>query len=240
MKIIALGDTHGRMAWKRIVSNTKFDKVVFTGDYFDSREYISPEQQKSNFQDILTYKRENPDKTILLFGNHEYHYLKNAKEQYSCYQYYESKEFGDMLETALEEKLIQMCFIHEKFLFSHAGVTKTWLRSTGYTGEVNIEYFINALFYSKPEAFKFIRGENHSKDGNDICQSPIWVRPGSLFKDAMDNYTQVCGHTEQIGIDINEIATIIDTLGTSGQYLEIMDGRMAVREQDMLVKKNSI
>ena len=29
MRIIALGDTHGRTDWKQITANEKFDKVVF-------------------------------------------------------------------------------------------------------------------------------------------------------------------------------------------------------------------
>jgi len=240
MKIIALGDTHGRTAWKGIVSNTEFDKVVFTGDYFDSREYISPEQQKANFKEIIAFKKANMNKVVLLFGNHEYHYMKTKEGIYSGYQFFHSEDFKKMVQNALAEKLIQMCYVHGKFIFSHAGITKTWLKSTGYSGEENLESFINALFYSNPQAFKFTRGKNQSNNGNDICQSPIWVRPGSLYKDAIENYTQVAGHTEQIGIDINEVATLIDTLGTSGQYLEIKDGIMAVKEKDILVKKNSI
>lgn len=47
MKLIALGDTHGRTDWKEIVAETEFDKVIFIGDYFDTHENITPEQQKS-------------------------------------------------------------------------------------------------------------------------------------------------------------------------------------------------
>ena len=239
MKIIALGDTHGRTDWKGIVSNTEYDKIIFTGDYFDSREYITAEQQKVNFKEIIAFKKANMNKVVLLFGNHEYHYIKTREGIYSGYQNFHSEDFKNMLQKALVEKLIQMCHVHEKFIFSHAGVTKTWLKSTGYSGEDDLERFINALFYSNPQAFKFTRGANHSSNGNDICQSPIWVRPGSLFKDAIENYTQIAGHTVQTGININEVATLIDTLGTSGQYLEILDGKMAVKEQGIYGKKDS-
>jgi len=44
MRIIALGDTHGRTDWKQITARERFDKVVFIGDYFDTHEDdISPE-----------------------------------------------------------------------------------------------------------------------------------------------------------------------------------------------------
>jgi len=57
MKLIAIGDIHGRTDWKQIISNIEFDKVIFVGDYFDTHEDISPEQQKSNFEDLVEYKK---------------------------------------------------------------------------------------------------------------------------------------------------------------------------------------
>ncbi len=238
MKIIALGDIHGRTVWEKIVSGNEFDKIVFTGDYFDSREHISPEQQKSNFQDIISYKKANMDKVVLLFGNHELHYLKDLKETYTGYQYFQSSDFQKMIQKALNEGLMQMCFIYDKFLFSHAGVTKTWLKSTGYTGEENLEIFINELFQKLPSAFKYKHGKNLFHYGDHVGQSPIWVRPSSLFKDALDDYTHIVGHTVEYKLVINETATIIDTLGTSGQYLAITDGKMTVMEQEVVMKEN--
>lgn len=125
MKILALGDIHGRENWKEIVTNSQFDKIVFAGDYFDSRNYISGKQQMNNFKDLIAYKRANNEKVILLLGNHDYHYLKSATEKYSSYQYYSEKEIQELLEDAIKEELIQLCFAQEKFLFTHAGVTKT-------------------------------------------------------------------------------------------------------------------
>ena len=51
MKIIAIGDLHGRTLWKYIVSKVDFDVVVFIGDYFDTHENISPVQQIKNFKE---------------------------------------------------------------------------------------------------------------------------------------------------------------------------------------------
>lgn len=41
MRVIALGDTHGRLHWKAITSKDDFDKVIFIGDYFDTHDGIS-------------------------------------------------------------------------------------------------------------------------------------------------------------------------------------------------------
>lgn len=229
MKLIALGDTHGRADWKRIVSSVDFDKVVFIGDYFDTHENITPEQQKSNFEDLMAYKREHMDKVVLLLGNHDYHYLRTVEERYSGFQELHKTDIQELLHHALDHDLVQVCYIHENYMFSHAGVTKTWLSHAGYTGEEPLATFINDLFKYQPIAFRFTSGANRSLSGDDICQTPIWVRPTSLALDALDGFIQVVGHTVQRELSIlDDKIVLIDTLGTSGQFLCITDGEMSV------------
>jgi hypothetical protein len=231
MKIIALGDTHGRTYWKQIVSNTEFDKVVFIGDYFDTHEDIPYEQQKSNFEDIVAFKKENRNKVVLLFGNHDYHYLKTVNETYGGFQEKYKTAIQEMLHSALESDLMQMCFVDNNYIFTHAGVTQTWLDNTGYSGEVPIELFINDLFKYQPLAFKFTCGEEKCTYGDEVCQTPIWVRPQSLYQDGILPYIHIVGHTTQQELKITDDEIIlIDTLGTSGQFLCITDGKMSVLE----------
>jgi hypothetical protein len=68
--------------------------------------------------------------------------------------------------------------------------------------------------------------------GDDIEQSPIWIRPRSLFKVNHDTLRkqviQVFGHTQVEKIDTKGLSTgeryyLIDCLGTSGQYMIIDD-----------------
>ena len=76
MKLIALGDIHGRNIWKQILAKEdNFDKIVFIGDYFDSKDGISVLQEIENFKEILELKKKFKDKVVLLFGNHDFHYL---------------------------------------------------------------------------------------------------------------------------------------------------------------------
>jgi len=234
MKVISFGDTHGSSHWKEILQKeTDADKVIFEGDYFDSKngEY-SANSQISNFKEIINLKREEPDKFILLFGNHDHHYLKNIHENYSGYQAEHAHDIGEVIQEALSENLLQMCYIHENFFFSHAGVTKTWCELYGInTNKENIEQSINDQFKFKPHSFNFIMGNNFSQTGDDICQSPIWVRPISLMKDMVDGYIFVVGHTQptkmsQIFIEEGGDSSIIltDTLKTTKEYLSIIDG----------------
>ena len=127
---------------------------------------------------------------------------------------------------------MQMCYIHDKFMFTHAGVTKTFYEDHFGDAE-DIEQSINDLFRYKPDSFRFRSGINESNTGDDVTQSPIWVRPRSLAEDMVEGYTHVVGHTERssiyIGADMkdklpNSSFILIDTLGTSGEYLIIENG----------------
>ena len=71
MRILVLGDTHGRLIWNDIIKNESPDLVVFLGDYVSTHEFISSGQQLSNLEDILNYKENNSEKVILLRGNHK-------------------------------------------------------------------------------------------------------------------------------------------------------------------------
>ena len=54
MKIISIGDIHGRNIWELIVKQeAEADLFVFMGDYFDTRENITAHQQIENFKKIL-------------------------------------------------------------------------------------------------------------------------------------------------------------------------------------------
>ncbi len=228
MKIAAFGDTHGRTNWINHVYKNDFDKIVFIGDYFDSHDDITAEYQKLNFEDLISFNEKNMDKVVLLLGNHDYHYLKPVKEKYRGFQGWQETEIQELLHSALDKDLMQMCFSIDKFLFTHSGVTKTWLASTGYSGEAPLDLFLNDLFKQKPLSFGFNMGDNQSTYGDDITQSPIWVRSKSLLSDMIDDYVQVVGHTpqDQLTVIDNKLA-LIDSLGTSGEYLVIENGVMS-------------
>src|SRR3954452_22915827 len=110
MKIVALGDTHGRTIWKHIVERETYDKVVFIGDYFDTHEGVSVAQQKRNFKDIIECKQSDKNKVVLLFGNHDFHYLSAMGTQYSGYNRYHAAEIEELLLAALDNNYLQMCF----------------------------------------------------------------------------------------------------------------------------------
>lgn len=221
MKTLVIGDIHGRNCWENIVLNNTFDKVVFVGDYFDSYDKnITPQIEINNFKKIIEFKKQNEKKVILLIGNHCWHYFKFTKDKYSGYDFGKSHEVGELLHNALNNNLIQMCYVQDNFIITHAGVTKTWVRDNN-VDVTNIEESINDLLKYKPNAFDFNIGRNWSSTGDDVCQTPIWIRKNSLEKDLIDGYVQIVGHTPQKNIILDNEVIYVDTLGTSNEFLII-------------------
>jgi len=211
MRILALGDTHGRSAWKQHIEKQNPDKIIFIGDYFDNGN-IQAHDQRHNFEDIIELKKSRPDDVILILGNHDLHYL--IDEEYSGYQWQEAPVIEKLLRDNIN--LLQWAHSQNGFLFTHAGVTKSWCKNNGIVQGEDIAEQINQL---PTHAFRFV---GDSFYGDDIIASPVWVRPRSLAQDKIDDWTLVVGHTRQENIDPtnNKTAIFIDAI-EKGQALVI-------------------
>jgi|GEM_PF-551774 predicted MPP superfamily phosphohydrolase len=229
MKTLVLGDIHGRRIWEEIVKNETYDRVIFIGDYFDSHEDgVTAAWQIKNFQDICEFKRNSEVPVILLIGNHDYHYFSCIGENgTSGYQRWSSPNINQVIEE--NKHLMQMAYQIGNILFTHAGVSETFLKDTGAVPKSDdISDYINDLWAYKPHTFQFNGGFN-DYCGESITQTPIWIRPKYLMKDSKNlGVIQVVGHTSQNQIDIKGKATggkyyFIDTLGRNKEYLIIRD-----------------
>lgn len=223
MNILVISDVHGRTDWKTIAAReTNAGKIIFLGDYFDSFD-ISANNQIANFNEIISFKKANNDKVILLTGNHDLHYLPyyiTMNEQYSGFQARHAYTLSDLIQSNIHH--LQMAHQHDSYLFTHAGVTNTWLEHNGFDDQQALTTFLNELFQHKPAAFRF-RGDDPY--GNSIESSPVWVRPESLMKDAYnkEQLKQVVGHTVFKHISIIEGKYFFVDAQESGEYLTISE-----------------
>lgn len=243
-KTILIGDIHGYSTWRDIIRQENPDRIIFIGDYFDSFDIVGTQQVK-NFQEIIDYKENTDKEVILLIGNHDYHYMGHDLEQYSGHQ-------GGLAQTIISNLLfennhhLQMAYQLDNILCTHAGVTEEFLKRSNWdpTTHTMCEW-INELWKYTPKVFGFgyyIPDTEHMQEnGDDIRQSPIWVRPRSLMRDGQKfkkDIIQVVGHTVQNQIDIKGKSTggryyFIDTLGTSGEFLIVEDGVISTGKIEM-------
>ncbi len=221
-KWIAIGDIHGRDTWKPIVEKhiNEVDRIIFVGDYFDSFNIPMPVQIK-NFREIVKFAREGSEKIVLLIGNHDYHYLSMG-ETYSGFNptYAAGIEY-DYLRPNLD--LFKICHREGEFLFSHAGITKTWLNN--FLIDVDdIDSELNGFWQYKQHVFGWRRNPSKKMSaytdsyGDNIWQGPLWVRPNSLDADKIKGYIQVVGHTGSEKIKFRNNVYYIDSL-EKGYYL---------------------
>lgn len=231
MKIIAVGDIHGRSIWQEIAEKEKdFDKFIFIGDYFDTIENIVIEEEIENFNRIIEFKKKHGEKVVLLFGNHDFHYLKCTGQYYSLYNFKSCMIIEELIDLAIKRRYFQMCFQYESLMFSHAGITKTWIHNNKIPANSDLEETINQLLYENPEVFEFQVLDETDFSGDNEYQSPIWVREESLKKDGIENYIQIVGHSIQPKITISQTVIFIDTLSTSKEYLCIENSTIEVRQ----------
>ncbi len=177
--IIVIPDIHGKDVWKQIVEN-KADLYIFLGDYFDSFTHTA-EQQIENFNEIVEFSKSH--NAVMLKGNHDQHYFPHCSQRYSGFQ----QKACFMIRHTLSMADLKICHIEGNYIFSHAGVTKTFLLEN----DISV-HDISEYYKYRPSAFEH-QGPNPY--GDSINEGPLWVRPKSLIKDKIDGYIQVVGHT---------------------------------------------
>jgi predicted MPP superfamily phosphohydrolase len=242
MKLVAIGDIHGRGIWKQIVAkeHDTTDEFVFVGDYFDSFTVKGPDQI-NNFLDIIEFKKQSKAPVTLLIGNHDYHYYPGIEDSgTSGYQALMAPSIKHVVGD--NKQHLQVAYQVDEFIFSHAGLSSEWLDDMmlGWDAS-NMVNRVNELFQYQPDkiayrSFKYYdyshdRAELASGYGNETFQGPLWIRPAALMAANKDtkrkNITnketlkkqiiQVVGHTPQDTIDIEGKSTggryyFIDTL----------------------------
>ena len=121
-------------------------------------------------------------------------------------------------------KKFQICKRVGDIYCTHAGISKTFLNRFGIAEDDNMEDNLNDLFRYKPLSFKFCGTDDA---GNDVTQSPIWIRPKSLHEDSIDK-TQIVGHTVVHRINCRGSLYFTDTLQMSKEYITITDGKITI------------
>ncbi len=127
MNILVIPDVHLRKFWRQCISDniSKVDKVVFLGDYFDP--YNEPDLEEDPIlmiNNIIDLKKNEPNKYILLIGNHDCHYIWDDYPRSSRYSVWSAKKYNNIFCNNLD--LFNIAFVQDDTIFTHAGITKAW------------------------------------------------------------------------------------------------------------------
>ena len=121
MKTITIGDLHGRDTWKSI-NPDDYDKIIFIGDYLDSFD-ILPVIILHNLKEIIEFKKQYPDKVVLLLGNHDVSYIFNHSGT-SGFQKGMLWDYQHLFKSNID--LFKIAYEYKNVLWTHAGVSQGW------------------------------------------------------------------------------------------------------------------
>lgn len=214
----------------------EYDKIIFVGDYVDSYD-LSNVEILHNLKEIIWFKKNLPDKVILLIGNHDIQYFI-PNEICSGYR----AEMKPDLEDLFNSNIGLFKIAHQEldkdgkpWIWTHAGITEGWLkevRTEVYNKfyrfyefvkdieENNIDELLNVLFDLRNGVLFNI--DAHS-GGFNLWAGPVWVRPQILNEFCLKGWNQIVGHTRQKDIKEVDLEThkiyYIDCLDSEGKGL---------------------
>jgi predicted phosphodiesterase len=226
MKVLVLADIHGRSSWEDIIKDENPDLTIFLGDYVSSHGENTVDEQITAATKILDYKQKNSDKVIMLRGNHDMQHVYPNIFKMTGF----NKQVAEFMSEIKDDfmKYTQWCYIDDenKIIYSHAGVSTEWMNYYN----ISDIHDINSL---EPSYFDFTPGDNiYDCTGDSITQSPIWIRPLSLCKCCVPDYTQIVGHTP-----IAKILNIRTTIKSCPNDIWLCDTQL---KQYMIIDNNEI
>ena len=201
-RTLAISDLHGRSFSTKYYQLTSLyhpDNIVQLGDWFDTTSGAYTSQfQINNFEQMIKIRKKNPNVHILI-GNHDAAYLFGEEAWYGIHCFGKEQEIKELIEENI--KYIDYCFYDGKYLYSHAGITKTLLE------ELNIKDYneLNERLHNKDyKIFTDSRlGLLYKQFHKDWAKQNIDFQWNDLVNNKLDG-KQVIGHYSSMGIQIKD------------------------------------
>ena len=225
-RILIIPDVHGRTFGKKALDTGEYEKVIFLGDYVDPYEFegINTTKAIANFKNILSLKITNPDKVVLLLGNHDMGYLSDYYQALagSSRHDYENEEelqhlfrgWSRLFQLAYEETIGEsrrtprrpeeqqgpqrvLLPAASRFLFTHAGVTQTWFHQNSHVIINPSAENLNGLL-STDKGIETLGQVGRNRGGYYESGSMVWADVDELASSAPLPATyQIVGHSMQ-------------------------------------------
>lgn len=226
-KILVCGDLHTKYHIFEYVKSLafKYDKIIFLGDYVDDWN-APPEASWNLVNSLVEWKKTEPNKVFLLWGNHDLsEYISNA---FRCAGY--NPRTNELVREVFTRNrdLFQVAYSWHDILFTHAGLTNSFAKQIGiddleHKSSDIIANELNKLIYI-PKDINRLAQIGPARGGISV-PSPIWVDKMELIEDYCSDLRQVVGHTpvEQISkFEVGNTSLVFcDTFSTkpNGEYI---------------------
>jgi hypothetical protein len=224
MKVLTIGDLHGKQVWKQL-DFSFYDQIIFIGDYVDGP---SDADDLENLQSIIELKKQNPSNIKLLLGNHDLQYFWYPTQRMKKYKETIAFELLDLFRN--NESLFDICFQEENFIWTHAGISNSWINFIlekdqelhNEQENYSISNLIDKLF--KEHRWSLLCSIGKAKGGSQIG-GPIRADISELRTDFMKGSFQIVGHNKTKEIEhygtIESGIIFCDCLNTSSEFLEL-------------------
>lgn len=221
-RVLCIPDSHLKTSvierGMELANRLDADKIILLGDYFDDWNAIPPEY----VQMIECLEKALKDERVIpLVGNHELSYLG-----FPCSGHLREVEF-EVKDWLLNEKRLRFVYSEDGVLYSHAGVTSSWLAENRITEANNVDEVSKAID-NLPHIRQFATA-GRMRGGNGT-PSPLWADLTELIQDPIP-IRQVVGHTpisgiERIGNEYFEcwFTDVYSNGNISDEYLFVEDG----------------
>jgi predicted phosphodiesterase len=221
-KIAILPDTHGRQFWKTVRDHKdEFEKIVFLGDYVSPYpdERITNEAAIEILKEVVEFKKENPDKVVLLLGNHDFSYFNT--EICECRTDHRNWNWlnGFYMDNI---KLFDLCWEikigGKRYFLSHAGVRKgwfdKWVKNDWFkwdSEELPPDWLFNNMLHAAYDdynqdaadklemsigVYSYFRGWGGADSGSMVWADIREYAKGETLENDYDNVVFICGHTQ--------------------------------------------
>ena len=204
---IVMGDIHGSTYWKTVIDENPDCRYLFLGDYLDPYENISAQKLIDNLEEIIRLKKENPDRVILLLGNHDLHYFCSDMPMCTRFDWKIAEKVSGLFRENIH--LFLYAFQEDNCIFTHAGISEKWFLSD-FKGDArkNIaEQLNNPLPEQIPALCRYgeYRGGRRGTIGGIF-----WADIDELY-DPLPEFTQIVGH--------NRVEDIYDHTNNGGRII---------------------
>ena len=221
-KIGICPDVHGRQFWKIVREHKdEFDKICFLGDYVSPypAEGITNDEAIEVLKEVVEFKKENPDKVVLLLGNHDGSYLNTE----ICECRTDHRNWNWLNEFYLDNiKLFDLCWEtkvgDKRYFFSHSGVRKgwfeKWVKDSWFKwkkDELPPDWLFNNTLHAAYDSYNravadnlemslgiysYFRGWGGEENGSMVWADIREYAKGETLVNDYENVVFVCGHTQ--------------------------------------------